>query len=58
MPYLSIAFYAVATFLTIDAMANLSTRGHNTALEILFSSLAVSVAGLIHLIATIRNDNR
>lgn len=58
MPYLSAVFYTVATFLMLDAGANLTTVGHNAPLEFLFATLALFIAGAIHLIATIRNDNR
>lgn len=58
MPYLSGALYAVATFLMIDAGANLTTVGHNAPLEFLLAVSALFVGATIHLIATIRNDNR
>ncbi len=58
MPYLSATFYVVSAFLMIDAGANLTTVGHNAPLEFLFATLALFIAGAIHLTVAIRNDNR
>lgn len=58
MPSLTAVLYAVSAFLMIDAGANLTTVGHNPALEFLFAISALFIGATIHLIATIRNDNR
>ncbi len=49
MPALSGLTYAIATFLTIDAIANLDTLGHRSGLELTLAGLIAFAGGLWHL---------
>lgn len=50
MPNLSFIAYGVGGFLTLDALGNLTTAGHNSALEFIISANLLFAGAMLHLI--------
>jgi hypothetical protein len=48
MTFGNFAGYMTAFGLSVDALANLGTTGHNVALELLFASAFALVSGISH----------
>ncbi len=50
MPNLSFIAYGVGGFLALDALSNLTTAGHNSALEFIIGANLLFAGAIIHLI--------